>query len=282
MTGGVMMSVGILAHLFGKQPYKQLAQEVSSYGFTHIQLALWKAIDDHDFTKPGKLSPGLVRDIANEFNKQNVSISILACYLHLFDRDEEKRLENIARFKELLRYARSFGTTVVAVEVGKIPNGEFTDNDWLTLKASLKELVIEAEKWGVYIGIEPANEHLIGTAQSLKKLLDEVPSSNIGVVLDPGNLLTKENFHNQNQVIEEAFELLGNRIIACHAKDRKLDDEGQIQTVTPGRGQLNYPLYVKLLNKYKPKCDIILEHTKPDQMVEAKAFIETIRKETVV
>jgi sugar phosphate isomerase/epimerase len=271
------MTVGVLAHLFGKQPYKQLAEQVGSYGMEHVQLALWKALSDYDFSKPGKLSPGLVKEIRREFNKNNVSISVLACYVNLFDRDIPKRIENLKRFKELLQYAPLFGAPIVAVEVGKVSNEEYTEQDWITLKASLAELVDEAEKWGVIIGIEPANEHLIGTAISLKRLLDELPSSHFGVVLDPGNLLTSENFHKQDQVIQEAFTLLGDRIVACHAKDRIIDEKGDIQTVTPGKGNMNYELYFKLLNEYKPKCEIILEHTKPEHMLETKEFIEKTR-----
>ncbi|MFC0558281.1 sugar phosphate isomerase/epimerase family protein [Halalkalibacter alkalisediminis] len=271
------MTVGVLAHLFGKQPYQQLAETVGSYGIEHVQLAIWKAISDYEFQKPGMLSPGLVRNIASEFNNNEVSISILACYLHLFDRDVKKREENLARFKEILRYAPLFGAPIVAVEVGKIPNEDFTEQDWITLKVSLKELVEEAEKWGVTIGIEPANGHLIGTAKALKQMLDELPSSHFGVVLDPGNLLTVENFHNQDQVIQEAFDLLGDRIVACHAKDRMIDEKGEIQTVTPGKGKMNYELYLKLLNQNKPMCDIIMEHTKPEEMLEVKEFIERMR-----
>ncbi|RBW69719.1 sugar phosphate isomerase/epimerase family protein [Bacillus taeanensis] len=270
------MSVGVLAHLFGKLPYKELAYKIGSYGFNHVQLALWKALNNYDFSKAGLLSPGLAEDIAEEFDKHDVSISVLACYLHLFERDEERRRENIERFKELLRYARCFGSHIIAAEVGKLPNNDFNEHDWITLKATIEELVEEAEKWGVYIGLEPANEHLIGTAASLNQMLSEVPSSHLGVVLDPGNLLTTENFYEQDRVIEEAFGLLGNRIVACHAKDRILGGNGQIQTVPPGQGQMNYPLYLKLLEQYKPQARIIMEAAKEHQMVDCKHYIEKI------
>lgn len=270
------MTVGVLAHLFGQKPYQQLAEEIGSYGFNHIQLAIWKALGDYDFTKPGKLTPGLVRNIAKEFQKNDISISVLACYLHLFERDDHQRNENLARFKELLRYAPIFGAPMVAVEVG-VPNGEDHEQDWLRLKSSLSELVNEAEKWGVTIGLEPANGHLIGTAKELRQMLDELPSSHFGVVLDPGNLLTTANFHRQDEVIKEAFDLLGDRIVACHAKDRILDEKGNIQTVTPGEGKMNYELYLSLLNHYKPECDIIIEETKPEDMLNTREFIEKLR-----
>ncbi|MBU9711619.1 sugar phosphate isomerase/epimerase family protein [Evansella tamaricis] len=268
------MNVGILAHLFGKMPYKQLAEEVGSSGFKHVQLALWKAVNDYDFSKPGLLNPGLASNIKEEFNKHGVSISILACYLHLYHRDKAILQENTARFKELIRYASLLGAPIVAAEVGK-PTWEVNDEDWKTLIATIREIVEEGEKWGVFVGIEPANGHLIDTATSLKKMLDEINSSQLGVVLDPGNLLTAENFYQQEDVIEEAFRLLGNRIVACHAKDRILT-ENSIKTVPPGKGQMNYSLYLKLLEKYKPESIIIMEAAKSHEMAECKRFLESV------
>ncbi|WP_053219942.1 sugar phosphate isomerase/epimerase family protein [Virgibacillus senegalensis] len=275
------MSIGVLAHLFGKQHWDQLAKKVDIEGFSHVQLALWKAFESPDFRKPGYLSPGLARSIKEAFKRRGISISVLACYLHLFERDPEKRQENLDRFKELIRYAPLFDCYVVAAEVGKMPGG-FTTNDWKVLSESLAILTEEAEKHGVFIGIEPANDHLIGDADTLDNMLEQLPSSNIGAILDPGNLLTAENFHKQDDVIEQAFERLGTRILACHAKDRIIKD-GQIITVPPGSGQLNYDFYFQLLQRYKPEADIIMEAANTtDQRNISKTFLEQKRKEAKV
>ncbi|CAM4361908.1 sugar phosphate isomerase/epimerase [Paenibacillus endophyticus] len=271
------MSVGVLAHLFGSLPYKELAPKVAASGFTHVQLALWKAISDVDFSKPGNISPGLANAIGEQFDKNGVSISVLGCYVHLFERDVELRRANVNRFKELLRYARFFGAPMVAAETGRNEGGDYTDRDWSVMKETLEELAEEAEKWGVFVGLEAANDHLVGTAPELARMLEEVPSSNIGVVIDPGNLLTAANFHNQNQVIEEAFKLLGSRIIAAHAKDRIMLENGELGTATAGLGGMNYELYMKLLNHYKPHVHIIMEEAKEHQMAQSKAFIDEIR-----
>ncbi|WP_101846256.1 sugar phosphate isomerase/epimerase [Halobacillus sp. Marseille-P3879] len=276
------MSIGVLAHLFGKMSYKELASKVGAKGFPHVQLALWKAFNDYDFSKPGLLSPGLAEDIGEEFDKHDVSISVLACYLHFFHEDVQQRRENMERFKELIRHAKFFGAPIVACEVGKLQSKELTGDEWLILKTNIEELVEEAEKWGVYIGIEPANDHLIGSAEQLHHMLEEVPSSNIGVVLDPGNLVHNGNFHKQDEVIREAFDLLGTRIIAGHAKDRIIGADGQIKTVVPGKGDLNYELYMELLEQYKPQARIIMEAAKDYQMLEARSYIEKMREQAKV
>ncbi|UFT98750.1 sugar phosphate isomerase/epimerase [Radiobacillus kanasensis] len=270
------MSIGVLAHLFGKSSYEHIASQVSRYGFSYVQLALWKAFEYPDFTKVGYLNTGLVREIKGAFDKHGVVVSTLACYLHLFLREENRRRNHLERFKELIRHAHSFGTNIIAVEVGKMPDG-FVQEDWYTLKQSLLELIDEAEKHGVIIGIEPAHEHLIGDAKTLSNMLEEIPSSSLGVVLDPGNLLHDGNFLQQDEVIKEAFRLLGDRIVACHAKDRVLDNEGRIKTVPPGQGKLNYKLYMHLVEEYKPNADIIMEAAQPKEMLDSKAYVEGIR-----
>ncbi len=267
------MSVGVLAHLLGKQPYDDLAETAGKEGFSHVQLALWKAIDSPDFQRPGYLSPGLARNIKAAFAGHRISISVLACYLHLYERDLEKRHENLERFKELIRFAPLFDCCVVAAEVGKMPGG-FTSDDWRVLQESLEILLAEAEKHGVFIGIEPANDHLIGDIDTLERMMAQLPASNLGVVLDPGNLLTSDNFFRQDEVIEHAFSRVGSRIIACHAKDRIIE-QGQIVTVPPGKGQLNYDLYFQLLQRYKPEVDIIMEAANtPEQRQVSKAFLD--------
>lgn len=270
------MSIGVLAHLFGTLPYQELAHKVGAAGFKHVQLALWKAVKDVDFNKPGKLSPGLALSIAEEFDKHGVSISVLGCYLHFFERNHEQLRENVERFKELIRYARFFNAPMVAAEVGK-PKEPVTDQDRKVLNDVIQELVEEAEKWGVIVGLEPANDHLIATARDLYEFMEEVPSSQIGVVIDPGNLLNESNFERQEEVIEEAFELLGTRIVAAHAKDRKKSEDGKIITVPAGFGEMNYSLYMKLLQQYKPGVQIVMETAKVEQMAQCKAFIESTR-----
>ncbi len=271
------MTVALLAHLHGAVPLKELGEKISASGFTHIQLALWKAVSDVDFSEPGRFSPGLATAIGAQLAKHGVSIAVLGCYLNMCDRNERQRRINIERFKELLRYAKFMGAPMVAFETGKLEGG-YTDNDWAVMRATLAELAEEAEKWGVFVGLEAAEGHLVGTAPELARMLEDVPSRQIGVVIDPGNLMTADNFGRQNEVIEEAFVLLGTRIIAAHAKDRLWLEDGSLGVVPAGLGTMNYELYMKLLNQYKPHVHIIMEEAKEHQMAAAKAFIEEIRE----
>ncbi|MNI78558.1 Xylose isomerase-like TIM barrel [compost metagenome] len=138
----------------------------------------------------------------------------------------------------------------------------------------MEELLEEAEKWGVIVAVEPANGHIIGTAQDWRRLSDEVKSSNLAAVIDPCNILRDNDFHRQDDAMREAFELMGDHIVLAHSKDLLVGADGIIRETCTGKGTLNYPLFVELLKKYKPHVHMSLESVKPEEMPEALRFLK--------
>ncbi|MNI04441.1 Xylose isomerase-like TIM barrel [compost metagenome] len=269
------MNLGILAHSFGKMKSQQLAETVGRHGFKFVQLALAKALTDFDY-QYGMLSPGLANYVAEQFQSQGVRIGVLGCYINPIHPDEESRRAEIKRFKEHLRYARAFGTNIVATETGdaltylqQYPQ-EYVEKAWSILRETMEQLAEEAEKWGVFVGIEPVSVHTVASPQWMQRLLEEVPSSNLGVVLDPCNLLDSRNIHNQDQIIRDSFELLKDRIVLIHAKDFKIDSSGSKRETLVGQGDLNHKLFFDLLNRYKPYIDVSLEGANPDTAIESR------------
>ncbi len=267
-------TIGILAHCFGKLPLSELVDKTAGCGFSYVQLALSKAIADLD-CGPGKLSPGLADHIGEAFNRKGVKIPVLGCYVNLIDPDPAQWRANVERFKEHLRFARHFGASIVATETGVPKRESARSEDRRRLHDAIGELVEEAEKWGIFIGLEPANRHLIDSSAKMAEVIERFPSRHLGVVLDPCNILTGENFAGQDEVIREAFALLGDRIVSLHAKDIEPSPEGGLEIVAAGTGRLNYPLFLQLARQYKPKAYMTLERISEDQMSRA---VQLIRK----
>lgn len=271
------MSVGILAHLLGKRPFRQLAERVASFGFEYVQLALSKAISDVDFSL-GKMSPGLANEVGGAFADRGVRIAVLGCYASLIELDDELYRHNVERFKEHLRHARHFGAPIVATEVGVPADASCEAQHWERLNRALEELVEEAERWGVFIGLEAAQRHLIDSADKLAETLERFPSTCLGVVLDPCNLMNERNFDRQDQVIEEAFRLLGPKIVSAHAKDLKREAGGELAVTAAGLGELHYPLFWRLLEQHKPYGFVTLEGVSEEQMASAARFVREGRQ----
>lgn len=267
------MSVGILAHLLGTLPYKELAARVAAQGFPYVQLALAKAFSDVD-SRLGKLSPGLAQEVSGAFAEQGVRIAVLGCYASLVDLDDEVYRHHVDRFKEHLRNARHFGAPIVATEVGGVTDPERRGEHVERLNRALEELVEEAERWGVTIGLEAAQGHMIDTAESLAETIERFPSSCVGVVMDPCNLMNSARFENQEHTVREAFRLLGPRIVSAHVKDLNRAADGKLIETAAGLGELNYPLFFELLEQHKPYGFATLEAVGESQMAEAARFVK--------
>lgn len=145
------MGYGTLAHLGGAMPLKQLTERLGGYGLDFVQLALGKAIADID-TSNGKLSPGLANYVAEHFDRRGIRIGVLGCYVDLIHPDPVRRRHDIDRFKEHLRFARDFGTSIVATETSPLTTyldeepERYIERGWEVLKQSVAELTEEAER----------------------------------------------------------------------------------------------------------------------------------------
>jgi sugar phosphate isomerase/epimerase len=266
------LKVGILAHCFGKLPAHDLAECIGTRGFDRIQLALAKALTDSN-SELGALSPGYAKHIAETFHKSGVGIASLGCYIDTIHPDADIRRQGIDRFKEHLRFARDFGTAIVATETGQPAPGSNRDHAWTMMREAVKELADEAEKWGVFVGIEPAVGHVIGSIDTMQRLIEEVPSSHIGVVIDPCNLLHPANIDKQEEVMDQAFAQLGSRMVLAHAKDFHFEADGSKRTCALGSGLLNYPHFIRLLKTNKPYIDVTLEGIGGESIDSSLAYI---------
>ena len=133
----------------------------------------------------------------------------------------------------------------------------------------------EAEKFGVIVGIEGVASHAVSTPKKMRRMLDAVASDNLQVVFDPVNLLTPENYRDQEAVFNEAFDLYGDRIAIIHAKDYVIE-HGRIKTAAMGSGLLRWDLVMKFAVQRKPGISILLEETSEDTAKDSAQFLRQV------
>jgi len=265
------MILGVRAHDFGKSSMEELAEKISAKGFQCIQLALWKAIEGLP-TDPGFFSPGLAYRIRETFYKRNIQIAVLGCYINPIHPDPEERKKNIMKFKEHIRYASQLGSYIVATETGHVKPEE-RETAFNILLGTVEELVYEAEKFGVFIGIEGGDMDTISSPEWMYRLLSHIKSNNLQVVFDPFNFIPKDDYQKQDDVIKQSFELFGDKIVAVHAKDFMIENGKAVPIHTIGKGLMNYELLLKLIKTRKPYVNVSMEGTRPETMEESKRFI---------
>ncbi|MFP4978726.1 sugar phosphate isomerase/epimerase family protein [Paenibacillus sp. CN-4] len=278
------MGYGTLAHTVGRLPLRQLAERLRGLELDFVQLALSKAVADIDFGT-GKLSPGLAAYVGEHFNRAGVRIGVLGCYIDPVHPDRDTRRGGIDRFKEHLRFARDFGTSIVATETGALTAYmeqdpiRYKETGWNVLLESVREMVEEAEKRGVTVGIEPVSVHTLHSAELTARLLEEVPSGNLGIVFDPVNLLTVDEIGNQTAFFDEAFRLFGDRIVLAHLKDVQVSGgaKQELRTGSEG-GQFKTAEFLSRLHEAKPLIDISLECLTEETVLPSIRYVKSLEK----
>ena len=273
------MQLGVRAHDFGKLPVEELAGRIAGKGFSCVQLAPPKAIAGFD-TDLGRLSPGFACHVKEAFQRQHLQIAVLGCYINLADPDAGQRQRQLARFKEYLRHARDFGCSVVGTETGSV-NPDFSfhpgnrgEEAFQTVLGSVREMVAEAERFGVFVGIEGVERYVISDPPRIRRLIDGIGSNNLQIIFDPVNLLSVENYRRQDAIITESFELFGDRIAIVHAKDFVVEG-GSLRSVLSGQGMLNYGLLMDLIKARKPYINILMEDTHPETVEDGVRFLRS-------
>ena len=274
------MRIGVRGHDYGCASAPVMAERISNAGFCCFQLALHKAIEG---MKPvcGQLNPGLCYDIRTAFEKKNLEVAVLGCYIDPANHDDEKRAYEVKRFRENVAYCRQLGSNIVATETSNFKGTEDErKKQFALLTDSVLRMVEQAERFGVFVGIEPVLTHTLNTPLLTGKLLDIVACDNMQIVLDPINLLSPENIGRQREIIDECFDIFGDRIVAIHAKDVVIDNDGRFRRCVIGQGIFDHEYFYKKVAQYKPGISVLREEAKPESAhldIEAlKRFTENV------
>jgi Sugar phosphate isomerases/epimerases len=273
-----MLNIGIRAHDMGQLSLTELSQQVKEKQLHAVQLAMGKSFGDI-YTGHGCMSSGMATFFGQAFAKNEVTIAVLGCYINMIHPDEKIRKNELKKFKEMLRYASDFGCKIVGTETGTVnPQTGFTldnyaEEPFLLAVESIKELVREAEKFGVIVGIEGGVNHPINDIYKLKRMIDLVDSDNLQIIFDPVNFITMDNYQNQVQLFEESFKLFGNRMTILHMKDFIVENN-QIKIVQVGEGLLDYVALFKILKAKKPYMFSLLEGTTGTQIDKAIKHVQ--------
>ncbi len=268
------LNLGVRAHDLNAQDIDILSGKIHQFGFQHIQFAPCKSFPN---LKSSMLTAGLARHIKIQLAKQHISISVLGCYINMVASDPQLKQAELATFVRNLTLAKEFGASVVATETGSVGNGycveNFTSAAFERVFESVKYLVTEAEKLGVMIALEAGVNHPIYSAQKMRELVDRLNSNNVLVILDVANLMTLDNVDTQAQVIEQAFTLLQDRLVAIHLKDFIVKDN-KIEFVPFGQGMLLLENILTFVKKEKPYLYCLFENTKEPDLATAYRHVQ--------
>jgi sugar phosphate isomerase/epimerase len=184
-----------------------------------------------------------------------------------------------ARQLLLIQACESLDTSAIAIYTGsRNPESMWRyhpDNDskeaWQDLHNTLEQVLPVAEAAGVTIAFEPEYNNVASNPRKSRKLIDEMGSPNLKVIMDAANIFGKDDLSRMKEVLDEAFELLGDHIAYAHGKD--LDHGGDAGHLAAGTGKLDYAHYVSLLCALPFDVPVILHGLKEEQLDESVAML---------
>ncbi|HEY3863709.1 MAG TPA: alpha/beta fold hydrolase [Verrucomicrobiae bacterium] len=235
---------------------------------------------------PAKIEPGLASLIAAGLRKRNLSLAAVSGTFNMIHPDPAQRSEGLRRLGELADSCSVLAAPIITLCTGTRNSHDMwqahPDNGsgeaWRDLLASIEQALKIAEQHDICLGIEPELGNVVDSAQKARRLLDEMRSPMLRIVMDPANLIRPGEIANANGILEEAFELLGPDIALAHAKD--IRDGHKIAPFTPGSGALNWPQVLGLFQAAGYKGPLIMHGLSEEEVPAGAAFLREALKES--
>ncbi|WP_165004346.1 MULTISPECIES: sugar phosphate isomerase/epimerase family protein [unclassified Enterococcus] len=280
-----MLNLAIRGHdLSDVHTVEMLAEKTKEQGIHTLQLALGLSFPDIP-SGAEAINAGMGNFVKRTLGEKEISVGILSCYINMIHPDGKEREKLLNKFERYLQYASSFGASMVASETGGVfpeiqyTEKNFTDEAFAEAVSVIHRLVQAGEKYQMMVGIEPGLNHPVYSLDRVEQLLQAVDSDYLGIILDPTNLITIENYQQQVQLVEEAFERFGEKICAVHLKDFRVEEEKIVPT-NLGEGLIDYTGISEIIEKKRPYLYVVLEETKDDGIRQGVSLLKRSRGTT--
>jgi len=269
------MKLGVIIPL--NDNLRESVKKLSEMGFTTCQLNCW---DEAKFTDE---YANLVNSVMTEFG---VTVSAFWCgysgpkVWNFIEGPTTLGLVpptyRFQRARELLHgaeFARKIGVTDIVTHVGFIPESP-SDIDYPGLVSIIKYIAKELLPYGQYFLFETGQE----TPTTLLRMIEDVGTGNLGINLDPANLLL---YGKGNPV--DALDVFGKYVRGVHGKDGEYPTNGRFlgEEKAMGQGRVNYPAFIAKLKEigYDGTITIEREISGEEQtrdILAAKALLESL------
>ncbi|MQX45923.1 sugar phosphate isomerase/epimerase family protein [Sinorhizobium medicae] len=296
-----MMQTGIFSGYF---PYglEETARKIRALDFNTVQ------VDMH--FKDMELSAGQITKekcvrIREAFRDNNLPISCISGYTNIIHPDKAERERRVGYLKEIISHAQYLGTPYVISETGTYN----TESDWVhhpknkteegfeECRKVIADLSQHAYDHGAVFLLETYVNNVVGSVEETVKMFAQVDHPGLGLLMDPTNYFETHNIDRMDDILNQVFDTLSDKIKIAHAKDVKrsgddktekhadIGDEdaleshtfrgvGEIELPAPGLGSLNYDLYLRRLAKKHPNIPMIIEHLDEGDVPRAKKFLD--------
>src|SRR3954468_5149170 len=268
------MDAGIFAKTFRRGSVGETLGAGAGCGIAAIQFNMALAGGP---SLPPEIRPETAAEIRAAIAARDLCVAAVSGTYNMAHPDREIRDAGADRLATLIAAAPALWTRVVTLCTGSRDPDDMwrahPDNArpdaWRDSLEQIAAAVAVAERYDVVLAFEPEHNNVVGAAAAGRRLLDELRSEHLKVVLDAANLIRPGELGRQHETLREAFALLGDALVLAHAKDVR--DDGTI--VAAGHGGLDYGLYVELLRDAGYTGPLVLHGLSEEEVPESVRFV---------
>ena len=248
------MELGVMVHLMDDNIDARFKQ-VKDHGFKWCQLCCWK----HElFTEE------VAQKIDEARVKYGVEISTFWCgytgpvhwnfyegHLDMGLVPHQYRDIRVQDLKNGSDYAKRLGVKQIASHFGYLYENPMHE-DYQALIAAIRDVAEYCKANGQKLLFETGQE----TPVTLRRVIEDVGTGNLGINLDPANLIL---YGKGNPV--DALDVFGEYVCDIHAKDGKYPTNGHDlgQETVVGQGKVNFPAFIARLKEIGYDRTLIIE-----------------------
>lgn len=247
-----MMQLGIFNKVFPRPTIEENLAAIAAARLTAVQLD-WATVSAAGESMPERLAEDDIARVRRALDATGVHLAALSGTWNVIHPTEGAA--GLPRLRALARACAALGTELITMCTGtRDPDylwRAHPDNDsdaaWRDSMRAMAAAAAIAEEEGVTLVFEPEVNNVVNTARKARRLLDEVASEHLQVVIDGANLFQAGQLPRMRDVLDEAFDLLGDDIRLAHAKD--LEHDGDAGHQAAGTGVLDYGHYLACLDR---------------------------------
>jgi sugar phosphate isomerase/epimerase len=278
------MQIGIMARTFVRPTLAETLDAVRAHGLASVQFDLACAGLP---SMPDRIDGETCDTIRHEMAARGITMAAVSGTFNMIHPDREERRQGLLRLRVLAAACERLGTSVITLCTGTRDPASMwrrhPENDspgaWEELLPSMREAArIAGDSPGfqpgerVTVAFEPEVSNVVDSARKARRLLDEIGSPRLKVVIDGANLFHAGELPRMREILDEAFALLGPEIALAHAKD--LSRDGEAGHDAAGTGLLDYDRYLALLHETGFAGSVILHSLQEAQAPGCIAFLQ--------
>ena len=204
----------------------------------------------------------LIDAYLEEVKRADVMMAEVGAWSNPLSPDDNTRKEALVHCKNQLNLADRIGARCcvnIAGSTGEIWDGFYRENyskdTYALIVDSVREIIDYVKPKNTFYTLEPMPWMYPDSPDNYLQLIKDIDRKEFGVHLDVVNMINNpKRYLFNDEFLKECFEKLGPYIRSCHAKDVIMSNQftTMIREVAPGKGTLNYPVFLSQIENLDP------------------------------